>query len=203
MSEPLLPVLHDNDDFILVVENALPLEVCERYIEFFKIMDKRGQSYTRERSNPGANRMLIDDRALDIVQHTMSGNLDLRNIGQEFDGFFWANCYAPYAEKYPILKDYEEHRIFRLKIQRTLPGEGYHAWHTENQARSTEARLMAFIVYLNDVEEGGETEFLYQHKRVKPKAGTCVLWPATYTHPHRGNPPLKGEKYILTGWVEF
>ena len=62
---------------------------------------------------------------------------------------------------------------------------------------------MAFILYLNDVDEGGETEFLYQSRRVKAKAGTVVLWPAAYTHVHRGNPPLSGSKYILTGWLEF
>jgi hypothetical protein len=62
---------------------------------------------------------------------------------------------------------------------------------------------MAFILYLNDVEDGGETEFLYYHKRIKPKQGTLILFPAGYTHTHRGNPPLKGSKYILTGWVEL
>jgi hypothetical protein len=203
MSEPLPPVLHENDDFILIVENAVPPEVCERYIEFFKIMNMRGRSYTRESSTPGTTRMQIDDRALDIVQRSIVEDLEFRNLGQEFDGFFWANCYAPYAAKYPILKEYAPHKIFRIKIQRTLPGQGYHTWHAEDMGQDVSDRLMTFIIYLNDVEEGGETEFLYQHKRVKPKTGTCVLWPATYTHPHRGNPPLKGEKYILTGWVEL
>ena len=53
---------------------------------------------------------------------------------------------------------------------------------------------------INDVEEGGETEFLHQHVRFTPKRGTVVFWPAAFTHQHRGNPPLKGTKYILTGW---
>ena len=61
-------------------------------------------------------------------------------------------------------------------------------------------RWVAWMVYLNDVEEGGETEFLYQSLRIKPKKGMAVIWPGTYTHLHRGNPPLKGDKYILTGW---
>jgi len=58
-------------------------------------------------------------------------------------------------------------------------------------------------LYLNDVEEGGETEFLYVKRRVSAKKGRFVLWPAGFTHTHRGNPPLSGEKYIMTGWVEF
>ena len=59
------------------------------------------------------------------------------------------------------------------------------------------------MIYLNDVEEGGETEFLYQSIRVAPKAGTLLIWPAGFTHTHRGNPPLSGDKYIATGWVQY
>ena len=64
-------------------------------------------------------------------------------------------------------------------------------------------RVLSWILYLNDVEEGGETEFLYQSMRFKPKAGTFILFPAHFTHTHRGNPPLSGVKYIATGWIEF
>jgi hypothetical protein len=56
------------------------------------------------------------------------------------------------------------------------------------------------MVYLNDVDEGGETEFLYQQVKIKPKRGTVVIWPGGFTHLHRGNPPLKN-KYIATGWL--
>ena len=59
------------------------------------------------------------------------------------------------------------------------------------------------MCYLNDVEEGGETEFLYQSRRIKPKQGTMVICPSSFTHTHRGNPPLKGDKYMINGWIEF
>jgi len=63
-------------------------------------------------------------------------------------------------------------------------------------------RIMVSMLYLNDVEEGGETEFLFQSQRFKPKEGTFLIFPGTYTHMHRGNPPLSGEKYIVTSWIE-
>ena len=59
------------------------------------------------------------------------------------------------------------------------------------------------MLYLNDVKEGGETEFLYQHKRYQPKEGTLLIFPAGFTHTHRGNPPISNDKYIVTGWLEF
>jgi len=89
-----------------------------------------------------------------------------------------------------------------LKIQKTLPTEGYHVWHIEHgKGFDTEARAFVFSIYLNDVEEGGETEFLHFSKRIKPKTGRIVIWPAGFPYLHRGNPPLSGEKYILTSWM--
>ena len=90
----------------------------------------------------------------------------------------------------------------RLKIQKTLPTEGYHVWHIEHGApMEMQSRAFVFSIYLNDVEEGGETEFLHFSKRVKPKTGRIVIWPAGFPYLHRGNPPLSGEKYILTSWM--
>ena len=58
-------------------------------------------------------------------------------------------------------------------------------------------------MYLNDIDEAGETEFLYQNKRISPKQGRVLMWPADWTHSHRGNPPIgKEDKYILTTWLE-
>jgi len=54
--------------------------------------------------------------------------------------------------------------------------------------------------YLNDNFEGGETEFLYLNKRVSAKQGRIIIFPAGFTHVHRGNPPIGGEKYIVTSW---
>ena len=64
-------------------------------------------------------------------------------------------------------------------------------------------RSLLFLVYLNDVEEGGETEFYYQQLKVKPKKGTIVIAPAGFTHTHRGNTPISGDKYVLAGWILF
>ena len=90
----------------------------------------------------------------------------------------------------------------QLKIQKTLPTEGYHIWHIEhNKGWDNEARAFVFSIYLNDVAEGGETEFLHFSKRVQPKTGRIVIWPAAFPYLHRGNPPLSGEKYILTSWM--
>ena len=87
-------------------------------------------------------------------------------------------------------------------LQRTVPlGGGFHNWHCEDTGYNVSSRTMAWMVFLNDVEDGGETEFIYQQKRFKAEKGTVLIWPAGYTHMHRGNPPLSN-KYIATGWYQ-
>ena len=63
--------------------------------------------------------------------------------------------------------------------------------------------MLVWTVYLNDIDKGGETEFLYQSERIKAKKGRVVFFPANWTHIHRGNPPLSETKYIATGWYNF
>ena len=87
-----------------------------------------------------------------------------------------------------------------MLLQKTEPLQGYHTFHSENLAWHGHNRTLAWMLYLNDIEEGGETEFLYQQLKIKPKRNTFVIWSGSFTHLHRGNPPISGTKYILTGW---
>lgn len=84
---------------------------------------------------------------------------------------------------------------------------GYPYWHSEvyPQTGPNDAlhRILLFMFYLNDVDEGGETDFYYQKLSVKPKAGRMVIAPAYFTHTHRGCVPKSNDKYILTSWVLF
>ena len=110
----------------------------------------------------------------------------------------------------PYLKDYlglfpggKELQLqgYNVKMQRTEPGGGYHVWHSEQlNATHGSARRLVWALYMNDITEGGETEFLNQAMRVQPKAGRLAIWPAAWPWQHRGNPPLQGIKYICTGW---
>lgn len=90
-----------------------------------------------------------------------------------------------------------------MKLQYTPLTGGYSVWHIEQNAGSMASRVLAWSIYLNDVEEGGETEFLYQGSRYKPRAGSLLMWPASITHPHRGNPPISNEKFVVTGWLNW
>ena len=62
-------------------------------------------------------------------------------------------------------------------------------------------RLMVYMTYLEVPKKGGETEFLHQSLRIDPVVGRTLIWPAGYTHMHRGLMPLDGEKMYITGWI--
>ena len=81
-----------------------------------------------------------------------------------------------------------------------MPTEGYHGWHSETNNIACASRTLVWSVYFNDLEGSGETEFLYQKQKIKPKAGRVLIFPGAFTHLHRGNPPYEA-KYIATGWL--
>ena len=64
-------------------------------------------------------------------------------------------------------------------------------------------RVLLWTIYLNDDFAAGETEFLFQQRRITPRTGSLLLAPAGFTHTHRGNRPSGGNKYIATSWVLF
>lgn len=92
-----------------------------------------------------------------------------------------------------------------FNFQHYKPGKHYANWHPEQgpPEHNKMFRKAVFITYLNDVLEGGETEFLYYKLRVKPKKGLTLIWPAGFTHVHRGFPAPNEEKLILTGWYVY
>jgi hypothetical protein len=128
---------------------------------------------------------------------------NLGNFISEFNTVFWDECYTEYRAKYSVLDDYDTHTIYTYKVQKTEPTGGYHLWHCEDGSKTHNRRIGVYILYLNDVEEGGETEFIYQSQRVTAQKGRLVVFPPNYPWAHRWNPPISGNKYIMTGWIEF
>lgn len=100
------------------------------------------------------------------------------------------------------------YRCGRINLQKYLANQGgYHHWHSEIYPQDASAdslhRVLLFQFYLNDVAEGGETEFFYQRRSIAPKAGRLVIAPAGFTHTHKGHVPRSGDKVIATSWVLF
>ena len=113
-------------------------------------------------------------------------------------------CLEQYVLKYKFANEVEFYGIDRYtKIQYYDKGWGFYKWHMENDGFPTVInRHLVFSTYLNDVENGG-TEFLYQDCVTKAKKGSTIIFPAGWTHTHRGQISKNQEKYIITGWFNF
>jgi hypothetical protein len=186
-------------NFIGIYENALSADNCNKFIEFFESCDKAGFTVTRQQLDK-VSKLNKQDDSLFLSDVLNIANYDLVNI---FTNFFWSEIYPQYANEYAILSSVAALQIREIKLQRTQIGGGYHVWHCEQDIKPSSDRVLTFTCYLNDVEEGGETEFLYYPKRVKATQGTILIFPGSFTHAHRGNPPISNTKYIITGWLQF
>ena len=194
-----------NNEFVKVIDNFLSPKYCKELINVYKNLEKFNFTYKR---NTIINKeTIVKDSSVAIHEAIYNGySHDITgegNIITNFKNLFFGGPYKEYTDKYHVLNNYDRHTIRYLKLQKTIPGEGYHSWHSEDTSKNFYKRLFTFTLYLNDIKEGGETEFLYLSQRIKPKTGRLAFFPASFEYAHRGNPPLSGEKYILTGWVEF
>jgi hypothetical protein len=108
-----------------------------------------------------------------------------------------------YVKKYPHLLRLAEWGPFGgFNFQKYNPGDGYYKLHCEVPSSGVSNRMLAWMVYLNDVDDGG-TYFDQQDYSLKAECGNIAIWPPYWTHTHRGIVSHTKTKYILTGWFVY
>ena len=107
-----------------------------------------------------------------------------------------------FSKAYPYFSELKRFKDSGYNLQRYQKGEYYH-WHVDADNQALANRQLVAIWYLNDVEQGGETDFYHQHISLKPNKGKVVLFPPFWTHHHRAAKVEKGVKYIATTWITF
>ena len=187
MSSSASQALHD---FIEIYDTS-QISICENIVSFFE------RSYIPKSSGLKAfnwtRQKICSTMTLDFGQDWEINELVYAFVKVAID---------KYRNKYDYLKRIDKISQWRLcpsyNIQRyDGEQEGFFSLHNESSG-SYPYRMLAWMVYLNDAKCG--TEFPYQEKTVTPKTGRTVIWPAGWTHPHRGVTPNVGIKYIATGW---
>jgi hypothetical protein len=192
--EGLYKIKATHQDFIGIYEDVLSKERCQEIIDKMEFhMDtnpseiKNGKEQFSKGDNGRKDYQIFANKIFGGVSQEINSVLDM--------------CVKAYADEFFVLKNMSEIRSDEIKLQMTPPRGGYHVWHCEQDCRSNGDRVLAWTLYLNDIPDGeGETEFLWQGIRVKPKTGTLCIFPAAFTHAHRGNPVHSCNKYIATGW---
>lgn len=113
-------------------------------------------------------------------------------------------CFESYLAQWAFLEQMLERvHIGPFNIQKYGPGGHFAELHSERTSLDHLHRVLVWMTYLNDVDEAGETEFTHYGVKVTPRKGRTLIWPAEWTHAHRGLPVGAGDKYIITGWFHF
>ena len=128
----------------------------------------------------------------------------------ENDNIFYKYTYQfqlllnKYIDDYPSCNMYNPFGLVeKINIQHYKANEGYFSYHCERANFQTFNRHLTWITYLNDVNNAGETEFLHQKLKIKPKKGLTIIFPVDWTFTHRGVTSPSEEKYIATGWLSY
>tara|TARA_E500000331_G_C17163828_1_gene672900 strand:- start:223 stop:828 length:606 start_codon:yes stop_codon:yes gene_type:complete len=175
-----------------------PTSICDDLIEYFEL-NKAKQ--TKGLISGGLNIDVKD--SIDIVIKPKEIILPKNEVLKEyFEKLF--ECHADYISQWPFLKSIsQKYEIGFFNLQRYTPGQHFKTIHAERSGIGTLHRVFAFMTYLNDVKEGGSTYFSHYDIEIQPLKGLTLIWPAEWTHAHRGNILNAGKKYIITGWINF
>ena len=133
---------------------------------------------------------------------------DLKNKKYSlFNSYFnlLKDCFLDYRNQYPFLKHkfFSKTHIGNFNVQKYNSGDHFSHLHSERVSLDSLHRLFAWMTYLNNVDDSGTTNFEYCDIKVKPEIGKTLIWPAEWTHAHRGSILKNGSKYIITGWIHF
>ena len=180
-------------DLIRRYRGAFSKDECENIIKSIEFFENN-------------NFLAYDRQALDKEDHKTI------NLSWDYDVDFSAStriaseilpkfkpCVDEYIQTFSVLSR-SKFLVYDCKIKKIPQGGGFHNWHYENGSINYAPRSFVLQLYLNDDFEGGETEFLYQNRRESAKQGDVIIFPCSFTHTHRGNPPIGGVKYIATSW---
>lgn len=188
-----IDVIHENN--FIVIYQGLDKELCASVVALFDQDDRKA----RGKVGRAGRSFRTDDTKV-------SWDLDVPNDGVWKDAFQKFHprieaCISDYVARSPILKSFQL-QATGYKIQMYPQNEGYFRWHADSVGEDAGDRLVAMVLYLNDVEKGGETEFYHQGMKISPKAGRLVLFPAGWNYMHCGHSPESGDKYIISTFIK-
>lgn len=179
-------------------ENAMDSYACDWLIDTFE--------FNSDQAKPGVvvnNGVLIENSSikssmdlaisLDRYDHLIVNAIVMQSLALGIE---------EYKNEYPTLNTMSPWETLPdYNIQKYLPGQGFKKYHHEHGLHNPYI-IMAWMFYLNDVEDGG-TDFPYLDMQLNAKKGNLSIWPAGFTHMHAGIISETTTKYIVTGWFQF
>ena len=169
----------------------IPSSVCDKLISYYN----------------KSNNVIVGTNASFVVNKKIKDSLDLviykNNQDTEITEYlkYLQTVLNLYIKKYPELNTNQRFEFYRANIQKYPKKGGFKVWHHERSSLFSSRRILVFMTYLNNIDNGG-TKFKYQKIVTPSKKGLTLIWPTDFTHTHKGEIVDK-EKMIITGWFEY
>tara|TARA_R100000278_G_C5473362_1_gene165352 strand:+ start:1788 stop:2366 length:579 start_codon:yes stop_codon:yes gene_type:complete len=175
----------------------MPAEICDELLDYFDYMKKyQAAGVVANEYGLQVNKEEKDSTELSISPGNLDGIIGVYRAKLQ-------EVLNLYMKKYERSQNVDAFNIYQAyNFQKYPIGGGFKGWHCENTGKRGMHRHLVFMTYLNDVTDGG-TEFWYQKIKTKAEKGLTLIWPAAWTHTHRGIVSKTKEKYIITGWYTF
>ena len=199
MSLPKKSLVMDN--LIRVYDDVVDEESCERLIQMFE----NSKDTQPVKLDDGDNS--ISFTQLIMVEHKEWESVQAGMLEVFQDYIMRYNIDVSLKSKqWPETYGYEA-----IRMKRYLDND-YDRFdpHVDVLNYETARRFLAFFIYLNDVEEGGETEFVNLHKpgtyvpfKVEAKRGRLLMFPPLWPWYHAGRKPISNNKYIIHSYCHY
>lgn len=198
-------------DTIGVYNKAFTDKECQELINRFEEASNKKLTYEGSAGGPKVNKSLKNSIDFNLLNspNQIDKELSIRVASKltQYINLYLKNL--PYNNVYHHETIVQNNTIYpSLQIQKYNKNKGhYNAWHLEQFCKESSSRIFAFNLYLNKVNEGGETGFLFNQNKnddffkIKPETGKLLVFPAGFPYIHKGYTPKSSDKYILTSWL--
>jgi hypothetical protein len=181
--------------YIFEKKNSIPQILCEKIINLFD----NEKNKSKGRTLGGVNVDIKDTTDIMIPKEKK-----WEDINSFLENELEKNLKL-YIDKIDIIDNFKNSSLIpsSFMIQKYDQNKGKYEYHNDFavDANTKMYRIITYLWYLNDVDLGGETDFLNGEIKVVPECGKLILFPASWTYPHKGCIPKSSNKYIITGWI--
>lgn len=186
-------------DLIYEKQNAITKQECAEFIKWFwsnTDLHVQGKVYGGVDASSLSNTVNLDRKNTTQAYPKPEDPISDTITKIIFSGYDEYASKLPVPQGQPLCATTYSIRVYRK-------GEGKFLEHVDQSAGPNVTRIFGVILYLNTVDDGGETYFLDYNLKIKPEAGKLLIFPCNYLYRHQGNIPISDDKYIVTAFINF
>ena len=180
-------------DYCVYVENYMSQNICDDLVDLFE-------------SVPNKSRIETKDNRPRFTQFNFSSKSNLNEELHTIICRYLVKAVEHYRTKIKSFSEWAPENLYfeNIRIKRYISEDkDEFDTHVDVGNSINEGRYLSFMWYLNDVNDGGATEFADLDFKVQPKKGDLLMFPPIWMFPHKGHLLNSGKKYLLSSYLHY